>query len=376
MTNSQHHGRRAARHVIALVAVILELSRTDVEYIYHSLNRSLPATKREMNLHLCLETVRRFLAAPGEKKHQAAFRAWRRDEIAAGRHAMAERAIRETLGGWDHAKAKARGDAVLDPSVPRLRRSGRGVRVTPERARRALEQWVRDVPGGIRSNTAYERWACAANDDLVDSDEPLHPVGAIPVFSAVNADDMAEAVREWDPDAVARPQASNVPLNAKDHRPRQWLIEDIERCHRHYKRPIRKIDYRSWKREWEPDGQGDREPVSEATIVRRAGSFCATARELGVGHLVTQEKQGVRWPDGRLAEFVGRVVARCMRERGHTVAVVNHWWAEREAAGGPTLCVLQRHKSTVRDLPVTLLEQYPQFLPDGVTLEQMKEDRR
>lgn len=268
MTNSQHHGRRAARHVIALVAVILELSRTDVEYIYHSLNRLLPATKMEMKRRLCLETVQRFLAESGEDKTQAAFRAWRRSREADGQPEMSERQIRETLGAWDDAKAKAKGDPVLDPGVPRLRRSAVGIRVTPERARRALNQWVKDVPGGIRNNAAYERWARAANDDLADTDEPLHPVGAVPVLAAVGADDMAEAVREWDPEASSRPQARQVPLNAKDHRPKEWIVEDIERCHRYYKRPIRKIDYRFWKRNWKPAREGEREPVSE--MIHRA----------------------------------------------------------------------------------------------------------
>lgn len=354
----------------------MQLSRTDVEYIYHSLNRSLPVTKMEMKRRLCLETVQRFLAAPGEDKTQAAFRAWRRSEEADGRHAMTEHQIRQTLGAWDDAKAKAKGDPVLDPGVPRLRRSAVGIRVTPERARRALEQWVEDIPGGIRSNAAYERWARAANDDLADGDEPLYPVCAAPVLAAVDADDMAEAVREWDPEAFSRPQASNVSLNAKDHRPKEWIVEDLERCSRYYKRPIRKIDYRSWKRDWKPEREGEREPVSESTIERREGSFVATAREFGVGHLVVQKQQGLGWPDSRLAEFCGRVVARCVAERGHTVAVTNHWWAERETTGGPTLYVLKRHKSTVRDLPATLLEQYPEFLPEGVTIEQMKEDRR
>jgi hypothetical protein len=376
MSDSQHYGRRAERHVTALAAVILQLSRTDVEYIHHSLHRSLPATRRAMKRRLCEETVQQFLAAPGEKKTQEAFRDWRREEIAAGRHAMSEQRIRETLGAWDDAKAKVRGEAVLDPAVPRLRRSGRGIPVTPERARRALEQWVKDVPGGIRSDRAYEMWARDANDDLFDSDEPLHPVGAAPVRAAVGADDMAEAVREWDPDAASRPQAAKVSLNAKDHRPREWLIEDIERCYGHYERPIRRIDYRRWARAWSPEFEGEREPVSETTIVRRAGSFPLTAAVLGVGHLVISGHEGTRWSDERLAEFLGRVVARCVRERGHTAASTNHWWAEREAGGGPTLCVLKRHKSTARDLAVTLLEQHPQFLPDGVTIEQLKEDRR
>lgn len=369
MSDSQHYGRRAARHVTALVAVILQLSRTDVEHVHHALSRSLPATKREMKRRLCVETVQRFIATPGEKKNQGAFRGWRREEIAAGRHAMSERQIRETLGAWDDAKAKVRGGVVLDPGVPRLRRSTVGIRVTPERARRALAQWVKDVPGGIRNKTAYERWARGANDALADSDEPLHPVTADAVLGAVDADDMTAAVRPWDPEAASRPQASKVSLNATDHRPKEWLIEDITRCHRHYDRPIRRSDYRRWAQARSLQSEGERKPVSEATIVRRAGSFAKTAQEIGVGHLVIADRQGERWPDERLAEFLGRVVARCLRERGHTVAVTNHWWAEREAGGGPTLCVLDRHESTVRDLPMTLLERHPQFLPDGVTIE-------